>query len=358
MTEFRDTVAPFVAGYWTNHWFGAEGPYPVSTTNEVMQFGGFCTCYRFSNKITALATENGAVLFDCHEVDGFPIVVHCNSLYNEVPIVNGGRSSPEVSKTLQASEAQQRINQEFYRRVVLAHIVCLENALRRLAHTSSHIARVETTNDMILCHELGKPWMRGEKAVKWQRPIPKGVLEESFRNLDQILRQPSDLRLFELYELARYRFVDHRFAECVVLAWTACEWMIEEEWAMVVEDIKNNSNDRMPKRRREALQNGATFTASIRSETLELLGRIDFTSYEMLNVLRQKRNRWLHGSSEIEEKWAYHGIKTVERILHKRTGLEISTTTSGAGGEGGGMFVDVFRSRRPDIVLPEGGNRS
>lgn len=350
--KFRDLVAPFVFGYYTPFWIGDRQSPVTPSLEDVINFGGIIGQYEIGLGIVAATLENGLLLFDFSRCPQTPIIVHRESLYNSVTPVNGTYTSEIVSRRLGRTESKQRLNQAFYRTVLLSHALLLENAGHLVGRMAFSLPRIENLRDTVACHELGSVW--SEKALpKSTLHLPKVTLDRSFTDLAiAIDKRENLLRALELHKLSHYRFHDHRFAECLVLSWTVCENIVDFIWRKMIEEVKSENNGRMTKRRVDVLCNSAVYTASVRIETLELAGFLSIKQADDLNTVRRARNNWLHSLGEVDEQSALHSIRLCAGLISSIFGLDLSEIiVGGAGGEGGGMFLDVFMSRFPSRDL-------
>ena len=349
----NDLVAPFTFGYYTSFWFGDREILTRPSAYELANHGGLFARYDLGRNISAGVFENGLVLFDFSRCENTPIVIHRESLWNDVEAnENGVKNSKAVSRRLQRTESRQRTNQAFYRTVLISHALFLENAGRLVGRSSFHLPRIERISDIIGCYGIGKI-LPNQTVSKFNSKLSRQVVDRSFQDLNTALASGDNfIRSIELHKLSHYRTLDHRFAESLVLSWTVCENIIDFVWNKMIEEIKSSNADRMSKKRRDTLNNPSSFTASVRIEALELSGIISIDEAKDMNEVRNSRNRWLHRLEDVDEKSSLHSIKVCARLISSVFGLNISDTiVGGVGGEGGGMFMENFVREFPNIDL-------
>lgn len=362
MVDFnhRDTVAPFAFGYYTPFWFSDGGWPQTPGVGELTMAGSLLCQAELSNGIQAGAFENGLLVFDFSNCSETPVVVHRESLWNEIePDEKGGRTDTtgKISKQLSRSRRRQRLNQSYYRTVLLSHALLFENACRLVSGTGFQLSRIEKIHDALSGHGIHK--MRPRSEISKSSVLRKSLatIDRSFQDLDFAIKKGSFvLRALELHKLSHYRLLDQRFSESLVLSWTVCESLIDFVWQAMMDDISSKQSARMTNRRKDVLRNPTAFTASVRLETLELSGYLSLEAINDLNAVRKKRNDWLHSLKDVDEDESLHSIKTCARLIQLILGIEIhETIVSGSGGEGGGMFVDVFQKRFPNFDLAKHG---
>lgn len=151
--------------------------------------------------------------------------------------------------------------------------------------------------------------------------------------------------------LAHYRFLDRRSAESLVLCWTICEVIIDHLWNTFLDEVKAKDQSRMSNRRKNGFENPAAYTASIKSEILELVGKISINQLKSLNSVRNLRNSWLHRMNDIHTDQAWHAIEVCIEMISKVYEIEIAFASRGPGGTGGGMFLDVFQRHLGEVDL-------
>jgi hypothetical protein len=355
MTETAryDLVAPFAFGYFSPFWFGNLAGPSHPDVGRIAEHGGIFRIFELDGDISAGVFENGYIVFDFSRCKLTPIVVHRESLWNRVqPNEQGRLTDQSVSKRLSRAESRQRRNQSYYRTILIAHALLLENAGRQRSGISFSLPRIERLSDAIGSWGIQKVMPRGP-VFKVSHNFNVQALEKSFGDLNLALASGLNvLRALELHKLSHYRTLDHRFAESLVLSWTVCENIIDYVWRGMIQKIKLEDSRRMTKSRLETLSNSSNFTASIRVETLELSGLLTFQQAESLNQVRRTRNKWLHSLEDVDETSSLEAIKACAHLIGAVFKIELcDTIVSGAGGEGGGVPTHIFSSIRPDIDL-------
>lgn len=343
--KHRDVVSPFVFGYSTPFFLG----------NEAHKANLRPRKYCLKSKICASVFESGSIFFDFGRCEEAPVVIHRESLWNNVePDENGTFRDDRVSRCLRRTESRQRLNQSFYRSVLLAHVLLLENAGRLIGGASFHLPRIEIIHGALSRYDIPESFSNDCVKTREGLRLSANVIDRSFSDLDLALTTDSRalLRVLELHKLSHYRTLDQRFAESLVLSWTVCENMIDFLWKRMIDDIKSSSKSRMVARRSKKLRESTTFTASIRIETLELAGHLSIEQANDLNKIRRARNKWLHSLDDVDEQTSLHSIGTCAHLISSVFGIEIcDKIVSGAGGEGGGIYLDLFLEKFPDFDL-------
>lgn len=340
-----DLVPPFVAGYDTPFWFTEHAVPQGPTLEEITAFGGIATSRDIGLGIRAFAFENGMILFDFSECEVTPVIIHRESLYNDIaPEENGALKIPEaITSQLRKSEEKQSENQSFYRTIAVAHALLLENSARIIGGMSMSLPHIEDPSDLVLGYS---PEKMGAK-INYKNSISRSVMvaDHSFNMLAKAISNGSHVvRSLELHKVSHYRLLKKNFAECLVMSWTLCENMIDYIWKNMITEIKLNDPERMAKPRIDRLQ-AQSFTASVRIEVLELSGRLHPMQAEGLNFVRKARNSWLHGLKEVAEREALKSILVCQELITSLYGIPIVSTIGGVGGSGGGLYMDVFMTR-------------
>ena len=179
-------------------------------------------------------------------------------------------------------------------------------------------------------HSLARNTANNRYTVLPNRLIPRRVVdvevvEHSLESLSQILRK-DDTTLLQLIDSlygAAQSYVERRAGEAVVVAWTVCEQLLSEAWFSLLNDTK--SQRRMTGRRRKKLE-GLDYTASVKIETLEIQGRIDYELYGRLEEARRARNGWVHGMKEPSYLDVWNTFGAAQLLLHKLRGVGIQLT--------------------------------
>ena len=343
--EHYDLVAPFTCGYSTPLRIGdgmhSKDPWPKK--------------YLLKKGICAGVFENGTIFFDFARCEETPIVIHRESLLSNVDYNKNGALEGEcVAKRLRRTEDRQRLNQSFYRTVLLAHMLLLENAARLIGGVYFETPRIETIHDTYMCYgipNVPRPKFRDDHNVLHLRG---DVIDKSFSDLDVALSAGSGslLRALEFHKLSHYRMRDQRFAESLILSWTICENMIGLLWRRMIDDLASSSEDRMTKERSRKLHESSASTTSARIEKLQLAGKLPLKHAENLSKIRLARNKSLHEFVNVDEEICLDAITTCAQLISYVFELKVcGTNVARVGGEGGGRPLEAFKSHCPDVDL-------
>lgn len=342
--ERQDLVPPFAFGYFIPFFRLGDGTHPEHPGPMK---------YPLGKNISAGVFEDGMVVFDFARCEETPIVIHRESLWN------GDGAEEDVAKRLQRTEHKQKLNQKFYRSVLLAHILLLENAGRMVGGVSFEIpSRIEKISDAFGCYGIPSsppPRPTGKPVSEPSAPrLGTKAFERSFSDLNRALADGSGalLKALEYHKLSQYRALDHRFAESLVLSWMVCENMIHSIWKQMIDEVKSSDSGRMTGKRAEIPGKSSASTASGRIRILERVGRLSAEQATSLNEIRRARNDWLHSFKDVEEQIAFGSIGNCARLISSVCDIAMDRwSVAGAGGGGGGMFLNSFRERFPDVDL-------
>jgi hypothetical protein len=169
----------------------------------------------------------------------------------------------------------------------------------------------------------------------WTKVLRENIIEiESVRNsfnlLSNIVRhQDADiLRFVDLYTRGCKAIEDHDYSRCLVTAWTISEILLQKLWDKYIElnltrEIDGKKVQFIDKARKERLDDGRTFSASVITEILSLTDTIPFSLYRDLSIVRKKRNDWMHSMKSVSEKDAELSISVSERMIETTYGINI-----------------------------------
>jgi len=180
---------------------------------------------------------------------------------------------------------------------------------------------------------------RGTNPIQARRLVEHDVVAYSFELLDKIMASQNEdaLKIVELLYWGCARYYDCSFADSLVLAWTACEKIINSLWANYLRSQKEtiDSYERINKDRLKKL-GGRDFSASVVTEFLELSKVIPFDLFRRLDETRKKRNAWLHSLESIDDIDASKALMAAGDLFKVATGITIrhglSRTVPGTGG--------------------------
>ena len=258
--------------------------------------------------------------------------------------------NPERShRTPSASDDASRRSEEYAvlrAQVMNVHQSCLATSEQRLKRRSglmgfpirvSSPLRGLTFDDAISyqnavndVHALARNVLNNKDKISRSRPYPRHPLElevvdHSLNLFDQILlaKDTALIQMIEATYLAACRVSEGRSGEAITLAWTVCEQLLSTAWETLLNDMKNDKEraGRMPSSRKEKLE-GRDYTASVKTEMLEINRRINHDLYLHLETARKARNTWAHNMREPETHEVYKAIRAVEGLLRQIKGIQ------------------------------------
>ena len=143
------------------------------------------------------------------------------------------------------------------------------------------------------------------------------VAKYSLNLLDQILLSKSKktviIQMVEAAYLAACRCMEGRLGEAITLAWGVCEQLLSISWKELISEASVKGT--MTRKRKEKLNNGRDYTASVVIEMLELSGRINHDLYVSISNARQARNNWMHKMQEPNNAQVLDALHAVEGLL-------------------------------------------
>lgn len=150
----------------------------------------------------------------------------------------------------------------------------------------------------------------------WRNRVQSTELEKAI-NLGPEFIDNIGIDLMYLYLEAFTDLREKHYVQSFVLSWVIIERLINECWEISLKE-KGLSNNRVQK-----LSESSDWTASIKIETINLLGLINDEEYRELSNLRKTRNDFIHKVKEISENDArkcYQWCnKLIKRKLHRET---------------------------------------
>jgi hypothetical protein len=166
--------------------------------------------------------------------------------------------------------------------------------------------------------------------VGHDRPFPRrvievDVIEHSLGTLDQILQDPSGqlTQLVEAAYIAASRSAEHRLGEAVTLGFGVCEQLVSVAWAAMLSEKERGYPGRMNKERRDRLNNGRDYSASVMIEFLELSDILDAETYKNLGIARKARNEWAHRMVTPKTSDAHACMLAIKALLAQVKGVEL-----------------------------------
>lgn len=341
-----DRVGPVVEGYFhlPPVWIGSAPPDgDVSTLNPAVHHANMFE-KTLNCGIKVRVNRDGLFLFD------FTSSEYCQ------PVVLPGYIKPEGRSyryTVEHDAADRRAEEVAVERaqIMNVHQACLVTAERLMNQGGAsptpitawggHKAITLSTppayhNDLeslhALAHKVANNVYRSN-IIRSRRVLSIDLLDRSFDIFDGIISNGGmgHVKIVEAAFVATTRRKEKRYGEAITIGWTVCEQIISIKWREMINEIRENNPQRMPKERREKLI-GRDYSASVMAEMLEVKGLISNELFRMLEIARKARNKWAHEMREPRGSEVWTCLRAIELLME--TVLKIPLRMDG-GGRGG-----------------------
>ncbi len=162
--------------------------------------------------------------------------------------------------------------------------------------------------------------------------VSQDVLKDSLDKLTAILdhSSPHALQLVEILAHSCKACEDHNYNLALVTAWAIIEKTLSECWGRHLDDLKSQNvevqGQLLPVMNSDRKRNltGSDYTASIISETLNLLGLLPFELYRRLKRIRDGRNHWLHRLKPVSGQDADKAIQLAQDMLRHTERVDLN----------------------------------
>ena len=149
------------------------------------------------------------------------------------------------------------------------------------------------------------------------------VAENSLNLLDQVLlsecEETTIIQMVEAAYLAAVRSAEGRLGEAITLAWGVCEQLLSRSWKEFITEASVESQ--ITGKRKKNLLEGRDYTASVKTEILELSGRLDAELYVHIDNARKARNNWMHEMQEPNNAHVLDALHAVEGLFQSVLGI-------------------------------------
>lgn len=179
-------------------------------------------------------------------------------------------------------------------------------------------------------YPVGTPPLFDNRLLTRGEPIPVEVIDRTVSDLDDLMtRHPEDgIVLLDLFLRATKAHQDHNHNAAVIGYWAVCEKLVNELWQQYLADNRERDGEVfISRKRKETLDDGRSFTASVMIEMLSFASRIDFDLYNKLSQVRKARNGWMHALKDITVDDARTAGKASEELLKQVRGVTVSSVT-------------------------------
>lgn len=225
-----------------------------------------------------------------------------------------------------------------------AHQSCLATSEWLLRGTSHGVGLPLTAADTLkgmnfvdcLRYGDGSRDIRSIYRDTWNHPVPAGtdgalqrrtldveVVHHSLDTFDDVLAADNAASLIQMVEavyLATCRYTEGRFGEAITLAWGACEQLLSKLWDSFLTETQ--ASGRLTRQRRSRLA-GRDFTASMKSEALELGSCLRYDLYREVDTARKARNQWAHEMTEPSVAQLAGAMAAAEGLFEEVYGIQL-----------------------------------
>lgn len=296
---------------------------------------------KFSNGIKVIVCRDGLFIFDFSGWGpGQPM---------QVPAIVQikGETIPKSHE-----EAFEEMCRRVYRRVEVmnAHLTCLTTSLSKCENRTEPISQVISPDDYLVAYHIttggwgfqldshrkqthayfAEHWGASSQDQNYRPCIRLQTVQHSFDLLDQLMsfRDPDFLTIASLLLRSSKFYGEHDFSGSVILSWTVLERLISDLWEKLLDDNRESPDDQTGQvfinaKRREKLIDGRDYSASVRTEILSLMRKIDLQMYKDLNEIRGTRNDWLHDLTAVDSNAASLALVTSQRLFKQVSGIEL-----------------------------------
>ena len=229
--------------------------------------------------------------------------------------------------------------------VMNVHQACLATSQRALTRSSSGVGLPLTSHDTLKgmtfnealrygstgnSRDIVRSMVNNSDLTAQRHRFHRDVLEtatvEHAMELFNRVVSTEDENLFRMVEavyLAACRCQEGRLGEAMVLAWGSCEKLLTIAWDRT---IGGKEEEHMPSVRKKKLHDRG-YTASVRTEVLELMGVIGHQVYRQLEQARRARNLWAHEMREPGSREVGHAVEAAQSLLQRFYGISLSIPT-------------------------------
>jgi hypothetical protein len=204
-----------------------------------------------------------------------------------------------------------------------------------LRHAAAHARQLIQGGDGVIDLGDGDTDFSGFVPHRQRDDIPAEVIADSMRRLDMVLANDDALVAADLILLAEQSFDGFNYPVALLAAWAVAEKGIATVWERYLAARGPAADSGVvgttvnAARRRVLL--GRDYTASIRIETLSLLGEIDDGLYGSLTAARKARNAWIHGLAPVASSDVYEAIRAAVALITRVHQVDLQMGGGGLG---------------------------
>ena len=159
---------------------------------------------------------------------------------------------------------------------------------------------------------FGLSWAFGPFDIRFRPRVADSELLNLISRAEILNSDPFSQNVLSFLFEAHTHLSAEEYRQGLAMAWLVIESWINKTWTETVE-----AQD-MSRHRRERLADGNTFTAEIKAETLNLMGKIDPGELSKLSLFRRRRNRVVHEGYSPTQREAQEAMEFARDIVRSR----------------------------------------
>ena len=156
---------------------------------------------------------------------------------------------------------------------------------------------------------FGIPWSLNDSDVRFRDQITESDLLQVISEAESLNSDKYTQNILSFLLEAHTHQVAQEFRQSLVMTWLVVESWVNKTWSETL-DVQEVSGQR-----RERLSNNNSYTAAIKSDTLNLLGRIGDQQLAQLTSIRRLRNSVVHDGHVPNQQEAEEAMEFATEIL-------------------------------------------
>jgi hypothetical protein len=161
--------------------------------------------------------------------------------------------------------------------------------------------------------------------LEFQPIIPKKLFNELFSIFNKLYYKPNAVDILSELVKSIGEYNLGNYSTSLVLSWFIIESFVKEQWNSLLDSknmIYEHEKKRISKKRKDYF-NGRDYSMSIITNILELFNEIDYEIFEMIDFVRNKRNKIVHRTSKCNSSDCEKAFYIVKKFIMKNMELDL-----------------------------------